>query len=130
MATATTEPVRLPPGPRVPKAAQGIAFLAARRRVVAALGRRYAGAFTLNLPVLGHTVVISDPDLVKDLFSTSRDLMGRPVHNLGDTLGPGSMFNLDGDELFERRRLLAPPFHGKRVKDYEYIIEEEVMREI
>jgi cytochrome P450 len=130
MATATTEPVRLPPLLPVPKAVQGIAFLTARRRVVAALGRRYGGAFTLDLPVLGHTVVISDPILVKDLFSTSRDLMGRPIHNLGEILGPGSMFNLDGDKLFERRRLLAPPFHGKRVGNDEYIIEEEVMREI
>jgi cytochrome P450 len=130
LATATTEPVRLPPVVPLPKAAQGVALLAARRRAVTALGRRYGGAFTLNLPVFGQTVVISDPDLVKDLFSTSRDLMGRPMQNLGEILGPGSMFTLDGDELFERRRLLAPPFHGKRVGNDEYIIEEEVMREI
>ncbi|MCW2558177.1 MAG: cytochrome [Mycobacterium sp.] len=129
MATATTEPVRLPPALRVPKAVQGIAFLTARRPAVAALGRRYGGAVTLNLPVFGKTVVVSDPILVKDLFSTSRDLMGRPIHNLGETLGPGSMFNFDGDELFERRRLLTPPFHGKRVRNDEHIIEEEVMRE-
>jgi cytochrome P450 len=130
MATATTEPVRLPPTLKVPKAVQGIAFLTARRRVLAVLGRRYGGAFTLNMPVLGRTVVISDQELVKDLFSTSRDLMGRPIHNLGETLGPGSMFNLEGDELFDRRRLLAPPFHGKRVTNYDHIIEEEVLREI
>ena len=71
MATATTEPIRLPPGPRLPKTVQGIAFLTARHGVVAALGRRYGSAFTVNLPVFGHTVVISDPILVKDLFSTS-----------------------------------------------------------
>lgn len=129
MATATTKPERLPPGPRAPKAVQGLAFLA-RRPAMAALGRRYGGAFTLNLPVLGRTVMISDPDLVRDLFSTSRHLVGRPKNNLGELLGPGSMFNMDGDELFERRRLLAPPFHGKRVGNYEQIIEEEVMREI
>ena len=84
MATATTEPVRLPPGPRIPKTVQGIAFLAATHGMFAALGRRYGSAFTVNLPVFGQAVVISDPILVKDVFSTSTDLIERP------TSGPGS----------------------------------------
>ncbi|MGE2717230.1 cytochrome P450 [Mycolicibacterium litorale] len=130
MGSATTEPESPPPGPRAPRIVQGLAFLAARRPVMTALGRRYGGAFTLDLPVLGHTVMISDPELVKDLFGTSRDLVGRTRPNLGEILGPGSMFNLDGDDLFERRRLLLPPFHGKRVGHYDKIIEDEVMREI
>jgi len=130
MATPTTEPVRLPPGPRVPKIVQGIAFSAAREEVVAALARRYGGAFTVNLPVFGRTVVIGDPILVKDLFSTGMDLLGRATHTFGAILGPGSTWGLDGDELLERRRLLAPPFHGKRMRRYEHIIEEEVMREV
>ena len=50
MGEATNEPVRLPPGPRIPKALMGIAFLTARHRAVAAAGRRYGSAFTVNLP--------------------------------------------------------------------------------
>jgi cytochrome P450 len=131
MATATTEPVRLPPGPRLPKAIQGIAVLTARYGAIAALGRRYGNTFTLNLPVFGETVVISDPALVKDLFSTSREVIGRPRNNLGgDVLGPGSIFNLDGDELLARRKLLLPPLHGKGLRTYERITEKEVMCEI
>jgi cytochrome P450 len=130
MATATTEPVRLPPGPRLPKAIQGIAVLTARYGAIATLGRRYGSTFTVNLPVFGQTVVISDPVLVKDLFSTSRELIGRPTNNLGDVLGDGSIFGLDGDELLARRKLLLPPFHGKGMRTYERITEEEVMREI
>jgi len=131
MATATTEPVRLPPGPRIPKLIQGAAVLTARYGAVAALGRRYGSTFTLNIPVFGETVVISDPVLVKDLFSTHRDLVGRPQNNLGgDVLGPGSIFNLEGDELQARRKLLLPPFNGKSMRGYESITEEEVIREI
>ena len=33
MATPTTEPVRLPPGPRAPKIVQGVTFLTARQPV-------------------------------------------------------------------------------------------------
>ena len=131
MATATTEPVRLPPGPRIPKLIQGAAVLTARYGAIAALGRRYGSTFTLNIPVFGETVVISDPVLVKDLFSTSRELIGRPENNLGgDVLGPGSIFNLDGDALLARRKLLLPPFSGKSMRSYADITEEEVLREM
>jgi cytochrome P450 len=128
MGEATNDPVRLPPGPRIPKPVMGIAFLIARHRAVAALGKRHGSAFTVNLPIFGETVVVGDPVLIKDLFTTSSDLVGR-ASNLGTVLGPGSTFSLDGDEHRARRKLLVPSFHGKRMTGYEAIVEEEVMRE-
>jgi hypothetical protein len=103
--------------------------LTALCEVVPLLTRRYGDTFTINLPVLGKMVVISDPILVKDVFSTSSDLIVRPTH-LGQVFGPGSTFSLNGAEHLERRRLLLPPFHGKRLSTYEHIVEEEVMSEI
>ncbi len=41
-------------------------------------------------------------------------------------LGPGSTFSLDGTAHRQRRKLLVPPFHGKRMAGYEAIVEEEV----
>jgi cytochrome P450 len=114
MATATTDPVRLPPGPRGPKTIQGLAFLTARQRVIAALSRRYGGAFTVNLLMFGRTVVVGNPLLVMDLFSSGIELLGRPKHTFGDIIGPGSTWGLDGDEFLQRRRLLVPSLHGKR----------------
>ncbi len=134
MATATTEPVRLPPGPRILKPVQGVAFLAAAHGMFAALGRRYGSAIiSVNLPVLGHAVVIGDPILVKDVFTTSTDLIERPTSGPGslrDQLGPGSTFSLAGDQLRARRKVVVPHFAGERVRSYEQISEEEVMREI
>jgi len=75
-------------------------------------------------------VVISDPTLIKDVFSADRELIVRPGHNLGATIGPGSTFSLEGDVHLQRHRLLVPPFAGKRMRGYESIIEEEVMRAI
>ena len=129
MATASTEAIRLPPALPIPKAVQGLAFLLARRRLVAALARRHANMFTLELPGFGRTVVIGDPDRIKDLFGTSRDLLGRSTLNLGKVFGPGSMFNLSGDAHLNRRRLLAPPFHSTHVAQHRHIFEEEVLRE-
>lgn len=122
--------VRLPPGPRVPKALQGLAFSLARRWTVHELAGRYGEAFALNVPVYGHTVVVCDPQLAKQIFTTSPDVLGNIQPNLSRLLGSGSVFALDGDNHRRRRRLLAPPFHGKSIKNYENIIVEETLREI
>jgi cytochrome P450 len=128
VAEATTDPVRLPPKAPIPKPIAAGAFLAARGRAVKALGRRYGDAFTVRLPIVGQAVVISDPASIKDLFSTKGDLVTR-VSNLGWVFGPGSTFSLHGGEHRQRRKLLVPPFHGKRMTGYEAIVEEEVLRE-
>lgn len=129
MGEATTDPVRLPPGPRIPKVVQGIAFLTNRDRAVAAVARRFGSEFTLNLPIFGPTMVVSDPALVKELFTMNGDLIAR-AGTLGEVFGPGSTFSLNGSAHRQRRKLLVPPFHGKRMQAYEHIIEEEVRREI
>src|SRR6478736_4604710 len=126
MGEATTDPVRLPPAPRIPKALQGIGFVVNRDKAAAAVAKRYGPEFTLNLPIFGHAVVLSDPALVKDLFTTNSDLIAR-AGTLGEVLGPGSTFSLEGTAHRQRRKLLVPPFHGKRMKSYEGIVEEEVM---
>lgn len=129
MGEATTDPVRLPPVLRLPKLVQGLGFVANREKSVAAVARRYGSEFTLNLPIFGNALVVSDPALVKDLFTTSDELVAR-AGTLGDMLGPGSTFSLEGAEHRRRRKLLVPAFHGKRMQGYEHIIEEEVMREV
>ena len=93
------------------------------------LGRRYGGTFTINLPFFGKTVFISDALLVKGIFSTSDDLIERPTNVLGPVFGPGSTFSLTGKEHLKRRKLVLPAFHGKGVRSYEHIVEEEVMNE-
>jgi cytochrome P450 len=134
MATATTEAVRLPPGSRTPKVLQTIAFLVQNHAMFAALSQRYGSdVIRVNLPKNNHAVVINDPVLAKELFNTGTELVERPpsgAGSIGEAFGPGSTFSLAGDEHRERRKLLAPPFHGKRMRSYDRIIEEEVEREI
>jgi cytochrome P450 len=94
------------------------------------LHARYGDAFTVNMPIFGHAVVISRPDEIKQLFTTGTDVVDNLDQNLGRVLGPGSLFALSGEEHRVRRKLLVPPFHGRRLLAYEQIVEDETVREM
>lgn len=120
----------LPPGPPLPRSLQGLGFGIARRPVMQQLRRRYGTAFTVHLPIYGRAVMISDPALAKELFTAPQDAQTNLEPNLGWVLGRESMFALNGAAHRRRRKLLTPPLHGKRIKGYEAIVEEETRREL
>ncbi|MCV7099558.1 cytochrome P450 [Mycobacterium palustre] len=121
--------VRLPPAARIPKPLCGMIFAISRRGMIKRLARRYGNVFMLNVPIYGRVVVVGDPQLAKRIFTTSPEELGNIQPNLSRLFGSGSVFALDRDDHRRRRRLLAPPFHGKSMKNYEAIIEEETLRE-
>jgi cytochrome P450 len=131
MSDVVTAPpaVRLPPATRMPKLLQGIFFAVSRRWMIQRLARRLGNVFTVDIPIYGRVVVVGDWRLAKQVFTTSPEELGNIQPNLSRLFGSGSVFALDGDDHRRRRRLLAPPFHGKSMKNYERIIEEETLRE-
>ena len=128
--TPAAPTVRMPPATRLPKVFQALAFATARRWMMRHLVKKHGNVFTLNIPIYGRVVAVADPQLAKQIFATSPDELGNIQPNLSRLFGPGSVFALEGDDHRRRRRLLAPPFHGKSMKNYEGIIEEETLREI
>jgi cytochrome P450 len=132
MSEVVTAPpaVRLPPATRIPKVLQGLFFAVSRRLMIQRLARRHGNVFTVNIPIYGRVVVVGDWRLAKQVFTTSPEELGNIQPNLSRLFGSGSVFALDGDDHRRRRRLLAPPFHGKSMKNYERIIEEETLREL
>ncbi|CAJ1510266.1 cytochrome P450 [[Mycobacterium] burgundiense] len=126
---AVVESIKLPPAPRLPTLVQGIGYGFFRRQVIDAMTARYGEAFRLRVPLFGDMVVVTDPSLVKQVFTASTDDLGNIQPNLSRIFGPGSVFALDGAEHRRRRKLLTPPFHGKAMKKYEKIVEEETLRE-
>lgn len=128
MADATTDAIRLPPGPNAPRLIQGLGLVFARNRARPWVTNRYGPEYCLDLPFYGRSLVVSEPALLKELFVSNSDLISRPAI-VARLLGPGSSFSLNGAEHRKRRKLLVPPFHGKRMETYTAIVAEEFQRE-
>jgi cytochrome P450 len=126
-ARTTSEEYGLPDGPKSPTFLNGLLFLIARQRSMRRLRRRYGDAYTLNLPVIGTTVVVSHPDLVKAVYTAKPTVLHGGKNPLGSLLGPGSLFSMDEDRHLQERRSLLPPFHGDRMRSYDRLIEEETL---
>jgi cytochrome P450 family 138 len=126
---ASVTAVKLPPGPPVPRALQGVAALTDRRIALQILRRRYGSAFSLNLPIFGRMVVLSDPSHIRQLFKFGSDVADTTDANLGRVMGPNSLFSVSGDRHRAQRKLLTPPFHGRRLAAYEAIVEREALNE-
>ncbi|HWC79340.1 MAG TPA: cytochrome P450 [Pseudonocardiaceae bacterium] len=129
MTTATTT-TTLPPGPTVPRLAQGVYALSRPRRGLPRLRERYGDAVSINVPIFGHAMVLANPAEVRQLLTAKPEVADNLDRNLGRVLGPGSLFALTGEAHRTQRRLLVPPFHGRRLAAYERIIEEEAVREL
>jgi len=125
---APTEPAQqparqtagMPPGPRMPRLLQTLAFMFAGPRFLEACRRRYGGAVTLGTVFDNEFVILFDPPLVKQLFQGSNEQLHAGEANalLGPILGERSVLLLDGAEHLRHRKLMLPPFHGRRMQAY------------
>jgi cytochrome P450 family 138 len=122
--------VTLPPGPTAPRAVQAAYALSNPNRGMRRMRDKYGDDFTVNVPIFGRALVISDPAEIRQLFRTAPEIVDNLDNNLGRMLGPGSLFALRGEEHRSQRKLLVPPFHGRRLSVYERIVEEETVREM
>ena len=93
------------------------------------LRRIYGSAFTIDLPIFGQLVVLSDLNEIRQLFKTAPDIVDTTDANLGRVMGPNSMFAMLGARHRARRKLLTPSFNGRRLAAYEAIIEREAADE-
>jgi|1186.fasta_scaffold48866_2 cytochrome P450 len=116
----------VPPGPRLPAALQGLAFLLAGPRFIERCRARYGDAFTLRITGLGTLVVLLDPADVKTAFTAPPGTLdageaNKPIEIL---LGSRSLLVLDGEEHMRQRKLMLPAFHGERLQRYRGLIDE------
>src|SRR5581483_12440858 len=129
---AASAPVRLPPGPPLPRWAQTAGFLFGGPRYLEACRRRYGGAVTMRTLFDSGFVMLFDPELVKQVFQGPHEQLNAGEANalLGPILGRRSVLVLDGAEHLRHRKLMLPPFHGKRMQLYEDVVRRAADAEI
>jgi cytochrome P450 family 135 len=121
----------LPRGPRLPPLALTVVWALAPTWVMDQCARRYGDAFTLTFGPSGRKLVmLSDPEAVKAVFTAPPDVApsaagGSPI---APVMGPSSVITLTGPEHMRQRKLLLPPFHGERMREYAGVIVQATQR--
>jgi cytochrome P450 len=123
----------LPPGPRAPALVQTLAWAIAPTWFMDRCARSAGEFFTLTFFPSGmQLVVVSDPEAVKTVFTASPEVAPSGAANspLAPVMGPSSVIVLTGAEHMRQRKLLLPPFHGERMREYEQVIVEATRRDM
>lgn len=86
---------------------------------------------TLEVPSpTGPMVMTGDPEVVKAIFTADHDPFGIPFHSqLAPFFGETSLILTPGARHRQDRKLLAPPFHGARMRAYGQTIIEITLRQ-
>jgi cytochrome P450 len=110
----------LPRGPAIPAPALTAAWILRPIQVLEACRRRYGPVFSYRLTRIGDFVMLSDPELVKQVFSGSpRALHAGEANSIVEpVLGSNSILVLDEDSHMRQRKLMLPSFHGERLARY------------
>jgi cytochrome P450 len=122
----------LPPGPRMPSAAQTLGFWSRPTAFLERARRRYGRRFTIRLLGSPAFVMISDPDEIKQLFQAPPDVLhpGEGARILEPVLGRHSVILLDEDPHLEQRKLMLPAFHGERMAQLSGLMDELARSEV
>jgi cytochrome P450 family 135 len=130
--TMSVQDPTLPPGPRLPRVVQTAGFMLGGARFLEACRRRYGSAVTFSTLFDSRFVILFEPELVKEVFQGSADQLHAGEANalLGPVLGQRSVLLLDGAEHLRARRLMLPPFHGRRMQAYADVMRKSADTEI
>lgn len=132
-ATATGAPPihGLPPGSRAPSVFQLAGILLRPRPYLTRLRNRHGDLYSMQIAGMGPWVVPGTPELIRTVFTAPSDVLhAGESNNLAPVLGSYSLLSTDGKQHLRQRKLLLPPFHGARMKDYEQMIRDVTAREI
>ena len=93
---------------------------------------RYGDIFSYRIAHEGTWVFLSDPEAIKQVFTGDPRLLHAGEANtvLLPVLGEHSVLLLDEPAHMKERKLMLPPFHGKRMQAYRDVMTEVAVAEI
>ncbi|WP_438822870.1 cytochrome P450 [Nostoc favosum] len=125
--TPMTATYNLPDGPQMPRWLQMIKFIGQPVKYVDDFAKIYGDTFTIRSSRSdNHLVYFSQPQALEQIFTADSNHfeVGRGNIGLRFLLGDRSFMLADGDRHQRQRQLLAPPFHGERMRGYGQDIQE------
>jgi cytochrome P450 len=116
--------MKLPDGPRTPSFVQLIQWIATPLEYLETSAQRYGDCFTARWGNLPPYVLLSNPQAIKEIFTTDPMQFdsGPPNRIAKPLLGEYSLMLMDGERHRRERQLLTPPFHGERMRAYGELI--------
>jgi cytochrome P450 len=115
---------KLPDGPQQPDWWQLLQWIADPFGYMDTCARAYGDTFIARLGDLLPIVFFSHPQAIQEIFTADANLFdaGRANEIVRPLVGDNSVLLLDGDRHASQRRLLMPPFHGERMRNYGRLI--------
>jgi cytochrome P450 len=122
----------LPPGPAMPTAMQMVGFWTRPLAFLERCRERYGKRFTIRLPATPPFVMLTDPDEVKQVFTSPPDVLqpGQGARVLEPIVGTNSVLLLDEAAHMAQRKLMLPAFHGERMERLTEMMEEVTAEEV
>jgi cytochrome P450 len=122
-----------PPASRVPALLQAHRYARDPLGFLIPLQRRYGHIFSLKFPYYERIYYVTDPALVKALFTGPPEQFhaGEANGTMSElALGPHSVLTIDEEPHMRQRKLLLPPFHGERIKRHGELIRELAQKQM
>ncbi|HEY9598301.1 MAG TPA: cytochrome P450 [Cyanophyceae cyanobacterium] len=116
--------MNLPNSPKTSPWLQLIQWIANPFGLLEDCAKSYGDTFTLRLGKLPPLVFFSNPQAIQEIFTAdaSQFDVGRANRIIEPLVGANSILLQDGDRHQRQRRLLMPPFHGERMRNYGQLI--------
>lgn len=110
----------LPPKIEMPIFLRRIKFVFQPLKYIEDFAGIYGDSFTLQSQDGTMVVYFSQPEAMEKIFTADGNSVqaGRGAQILRFLVGDNSVLLLDGDRHMRQRKLLAPPFHGDRMRAY------------
>ena len=124
--------MRLPPGPRMPRTLQTVAWWNRTVPFMERCRERYGRRFTIRLLQGPPFVYHADPEHIREIFTAPPDVLhpGEGAKLLEPVVGANSVILLDERAHLSQRKLMLPAFHGEKMQRLSGLMREVTEREV
>jgi cytochrome P450 len=122
----------LPPKVELPRVVFMTRFMLHPDKLLDRAYREHGEFFHFVTPLERTMCVTANPETIKQVFRGDPEIFRAGESNamLGPLVGPHSTLLLDSAEHLRHRKLLLPPFHGERMREYGELMAEVAERHV